>query len=152
MPANKNYKQRWITPGSASFLPLLPQGVDTPVGDQAARLSVGQAQRVAVARALLNPCSLLLLDEPAASLDAHSEQRVMEALNAASLRQTTLMVTHQLEDLADWDVIWVMQDGRIIEQGTLRGIKCGWWPIRHITGPSSGGDLNARFATLSGTV
>ncbi len=48
----------------------------------------------------------------AASLDAHSEQRVMEALNAASLRQTTLMVTHQLEDLADWDVIWVMQDGQ----------------------------------------
>ena len=70
---------------------------------------------MAVARALLNPCSLLLLDEPAASLDAHSEQRVMEALNAASLRQTTLMVTHQLEDLADWDVIWVMQDGQIID-------------------------------------
>lgn len=104
----------WVS----EFLPLLPQGVDTPVGDQAARLSVGQAQRVAVARALLNPCQLLLLDEPAASLDAHSEQRVMQALKAASRRQTTLMVTHQLEDLADWDVIWVMQDGQIVEQGT----------------------------------
>ncbi|HHE8441348.1 TPA: cysteine/glutathione ABC transporter permease/ATP-binding protein CydD [Citrobacter braakii] len=104
----------WVS----EFLPLLPQGVDTPVGDQAARLSVGQAQRVAVARALLNPCQLLLLDEPAASLDAHSEQRVMQALNAASRRQTTLMVTHQLEDLADWDAIWVMQDGQIVEQGT----------------------------------
>ena len=104
----------WVS----EFLPLLPQGVDTPVGDQAARLSVGQAQRVAVARALLNPCQLLLLDEPAASLDAHSEQRVMQALKAASRRQTTLMVTHQLEDLADWDVIWVMQDGQIVEQGS----------------------------------
>lgn len=104
----------WVS----EFLPLLPQGVDTPVGDQAARLSVGQAQRVAVARALLNPCQLLLLDEPAASLDAHSEQRVMQALKAASRRQTTLMVTHQLEDLADWDAIWVMQDGQIVEQGT----------------------------------
>lgn len=101
------------------FLPLLPQGIDTPVGDQAARLSVGQAQRVAVARALLNPCQLLLLDEPAASLDAHSEQRVMQALNAASLRQTTLMVTHQLEGLADWDAVWVMQSGSIVEQGTF---------------------------------
>ena len=68
----------------SEFLPLLPQGVDTPVGDQAARLSVGRRRGVAVARALLNPYSLLLLDEPAASLDAHSEQRVMEALNAAS--------------------------------------------------------------------
>ncbi|HAV2021461.1 TPA: cysteine/glutathione ABC transporter permease/ATP-binding protein CydD [Citrobacter koseri] len=103
----------WVS----EFLPLLPQGVDTQTGDHAGRLSVGQAQRVAVARALLNPCKLLLLDEPAASLDAHSEQRVMQALNAASKRQTTLMVTHQLEDLADWDVIWVMQDGQIIEQG-----------------------------------
>ena len=105
----------WVS----EFLPLLPQGIDTPVGDQAARLSVGQAQRVAVARALLNPCQLLLLDEPAASLDAHSEQRVMQALNAASLRQTTLMVTHQLEGLVDWDAVWVMQDGSIIEQGTF---------------------------------
>ncbi len=105
----------WVS----EFLPLLPQGIDTPVGDQAARLSVGQAQRVAVARALLNPCQLLLLDEPAASLDAHSEHRVMQALNAASLRQTTLMVTHQLEGLADWDAVWVMQDGSIVEQGTF---------------------------------
>ena len=93
------------------------------------QLSGGQAQRVAVARALLNPCSLLLLDEPAASLDAHSEQRVMEALNAASLRQTTLMVTHQLEDLADWDVIWVMQDGRIIEQGRYAELSVAGGPF-----------------------
>ncbi|EIT2144757.1 cysteine/glutathione ABC transporter permease/ATP-binding protein CydD [Salmonella enterica] len=104
----------WVS----EFLPLLPQGVDTPLGNHASRLSVGQAQRVAVARALLNPCQLLLLDEPAASLDAHSEQRVMQALKAASKRQTTLMVTHQLEDLADWDAIWVMQDGAIVEQGS----------------------------------
>ncbi len=81
----------WVS----EFLPLLPQGVDTPLGNHASRLSVGQAQRVAVARALLNPSQLLLLDEPAASLDAHSEQRVMQALKAASKRQTTLMVTHQ---------------------------------------------------------
>ncbi|AXD14934.1 cysteine/glutathione ABC transporter permease/ATP-binding protein CydD [Salmonella enterica subsp. enterica serovar Ohio] len=104
----------WVS----EFLPLLPQGVDTPLGNHASRLSVGQAQRVAVARALLNPCQLLLLDEPAASLDAHSEQRVMQALKAASKRQTTLMVTHQLKDLADWDAIWVMQDGAIVEQGS----------------------------------
>jgi ATP-binding cassette subfamily C protein CydD len=61
---------------------------------------------------------LLLLDEPSASLDAHSEQRVMQALTSASRQQTTLMVTHQLENLAEWDAVWVMQEGRIVEQGS----------------------------------
>lgn len=66
------------------FLKDLPQGLNTEIGDHSARLSVGQAQRIAVARALLNPCRLLLLDEPTASLDAHSEQLVMKALEEAS--------------------------------------------------------------------
>lgn len=101
----------------SEFLPLLPQGIDTPLGEAAARLSVGQAQRVAVARALLMPCGLLLLDEPAASLDAHSEQRVMDALSDASRQQTTLMVTHQLDYISGWDEVWVMRDGLIVQQG-----------------------------------
>ena len=109
-------EKAWVN----EFLPQLPEGIDTAVGEQAARLSVGQAQRVAVARALLAPCRLLLLDEPAASLDAHSERRVMQALTDASTQQTTLMVTHQLEGLAEWDAIWVMENGQIIEQGTYQ--------------------------------
>lgn len=107
-------EKAWVN----EFLPQLPDGVDTAVGEHSARLSVGQAQRVAVARALLAPCRLLLLDEPAASLDAHSEQRVMQALGEASTQQTTLMVTHQLEGITEWDAIWVMENGQIIEQGS----------------------------------
>ncbi|HGJ5868202.1 heme ABC transporter permease/ATP-binding protein CydD [Arsenophonus nasoniae] len=105
------------------FTKYLPAGVNTQIGENAARLSVGQAQRIAVARALLNPCHLLLLDEPAASLDMQSEQRVMTALNTASTKQTTLLVTHLLEEAATYDQIWVMAKGLIIEQGTYNELR-----------------------------
>lgn len=105
------------------FIDSLPDGVNTVVGDNAARLSVGQAQRIAVARALLNPCHLLLLDEPSASLDAHSEERVMHALNEAAHQQTTLLVTHLLEETRDYDEVWVMDKGLIIEQGSYAALQ-----------------------------
>ncbi len=107
----------------SEFIRDLPNGMATVVGDNAARLSVGQAQRIAVARALLNPCQLLLLDEPAASLDAHSEQRVMMALNQASHQQTTLLVTHLLEETLSYDQIWVMENGLLIEQGDYQTLS-----------------------------
>ncbi|WP_340610521.1 heme ABC transporter permease/ATP-binding protein CydD [Xenorhabdus bharatensis] len=105
------------------FVSALPDGINTVIGDNAARLSVGQAQRIAVARALLHPCQLLLLDEPAASLDAHSEQRVMTALNQASSQQTTLLVTHLLEETPEYDQIWVMENGFIIEKGNYESLS-----------------------------
>ncbi|QLR06019.1 heme ABC transporter permease/ATP-binding protein CydD [Providencia rettgeri] len=107
----------------AEFLPNLPDGLNTRLGDFAARLSVGQAQRVAVARVLLKPSRLLLLDEPAASLDAHSEQRVMETLNQLSEQQTTLLVTHLLEETMDYDQIWVMSNGKIIQRGDYQQLR-----------------------------
>ncbi|KAB7897734.1 cysteine/glutathione ABC transporter permease/ATP-binding protein CydD [Rouxiella sp. S1S-2] len=107
----------------SEFLVLLPEGVDTLIGEDAARLSVGQAQRVAVARALLSPCSLLLLDEPVASLDAESEGSVMRALNQAAKKQTTLLVTHRLEDTAQFDEVWVMDKGLLVEKGTYQQLS-----------------------------
>ncbi|WP_036774241.1 heme ABC transporter permease/ATP-binding protein CydD [Photorhabdus australis] len=112
-------KRAYVT----EFVNHLPNGLNTIIGDNAARLSVGQAQRIAVARALLKPCQLLLLDEPAASLDARSEQQVMETLNQASHHQTTLLVTHQLEETLGYDQIWVMEKGLIIERGNYQTLS-----------------------------
>ena len=111
------------------FLPQLPQGLETTIGDGAARLSVGQAQRVAVARALIHPCNLLLLDEPSASLDAHSEELVMTALNDAARSQTTLLVTHQLTEIAEYDTIWVMDGGRLVQQGDYQTLRAEAGPF-----------------------
>lgn len=114
------------------FLPRLPQGLDTPLGDGATGLSVGQAQRVAVARALLKPAQLLLLDEPGSGLDSQSEQRVMSALKQAATQQTTLMITHQLGDLASWDEIWVMQNGQLVQQGEWQQLYQQEGPLREM--------------------
>ncbi|QHM70460.1 heme ABC transporter permease/ATP-binding protein CydD [Mixta intestinalis] len=114
--------------GVDEFIARLPQGLESEIGDQNGGLSQGQAQRIAVARALLKPCQLLLLDEPAASLDATSEQHVMRALLTAARQQSTLLVTHQLHDLAQWDEIWVMRDGQIIQRG-------GWQQLAGQPGP-----------------
>ncbi|AIA71467.1 cysteine/glutathione ABC transporter permease/ATP-binding protein CydD [Pectobacterium atrosepticum] len=111
------------------FLPQLPQGLETTIGDGAARLSVGQAQRVAVARALIHPCNLLLLDEPSASLDAHSEELVMTALNEAARSQTTLLITHQLTDITEYDAIWVMESGRLVQQGDYQTLQAEIGPF-----------------------
>ncbi|WP_294902033.1 heme ABC transporter permease/ATP-binding protein CydD [Tatumella sp. UBA2305] len=115
--SEQQFEQALQSSGVNQFLPELARGIDSLIGDDNSGLSVGQAQRVAVARALLLPAGLLLLDEPAASLDSHSEQQVMQALQAASLQQTTLMITHQPEGLQKWDEIWVMSQGQIVQQG-----------------------------------
>lgn len=94
-------------------------GLDSQVQDGNAGLSGGQAQRIAIARALLRPYQCLLLDEPTASLDLASEQQVMTALQQLSHRAMTLMITHRVEDLQQSDEIWVMKQGQIVQQGTF---------------------------------
>ena len=98
-------------------------GLDCEIKDGGVGVSVGQAQRLAIARALLRKGQLLLLDEPTASLDAQSENQVLQALNQISRTQTTLMITHRIEDLKQCDQILVMQQGQIIQQGTFDQLK-----------------------------
>ncbi|QLB18817.1 heme ABC transporter permease/ATP-binding protein CydD [Mannheimia granulomatis] len=98
-------------------------GLEHQVQDSNIGISGGQAQRIAIARALLRPYQLLLLDEPTASLDMDSEQQVLAALHHLSRQQTTLMITHRVEDLTQCDEIWVMKQGQIIQQGTFAELE-----------------------------
>ncbi|WP_019616592.1 heme ABC transporter permease/ATP-binding protein CydD [Psychromonas ossibalaenae] len=98
-------------------------GLQHPIGEQTAGVSVGQAQRIALARALGQNASLFLLDEPTASLDRHSEQAVLSALREAMAQSSCLMVTHRLEQLEQMDNILVLDKGRIVQQGSFDQLK-----------------------------
>jgi ATP-binding cassette subfamily C protein CydCD len=99
------------------FIQSLPQGYDTPVGEQGLRLSGGQRQRLAIARAILKDAPLLLLDEPTASLDAITERQVMGTLQTIMTGRTALVATHRLVGLEAADEILVLRAGRIVERG-----------------------------------
>lgn len=118
--------------GVDEFLGRLPNGLDTLLGDGGVGLSVGQAQRIAVARALLKPAQLLLLDEPGSGLDSQSEQHVIRALQQAATQQTTLMITHQLNELPSWDEVWVMQAGQLVQQGPWQQLIEQDGPLREM--------------------
>jgi len=100
------------------FLRALPEGLDTFVGENGARLSGGQRQRIAIARALLRDSPILLLDEATSALDAESERLVQEALERLMASRTTLVIAHRLATVRQADRIVVMDQGRIVEQGT----------------------------------
>jgi ATP-binding cassette subfamily B protein len=103
---------------AAGFLRALPDGLDTFLGENGARLSGGQRQRVAIARALLRNAPLLLLDEATSALDAESERLVQDALDRLMTGRTTMVIAHRLATVRKADRIIVMENGRIVEQGT----------------------------------
>jgi ATP-binding cassette subfamily B protein len=103
---------------AAAFISALPQGFDTPVGERGVTLSGGQRQRIAIARAILRQAPLLLLDEATSSLDAESETLVSAALTRLMTGRTTLVIAHRLATVLSCDRILVLDQGRIVEQGT----------------------------------
>jgi len=103
---------------AASFVKQLPQGMDTIVGDRGTRISGGQRQRIALARALLRKPDLLILDEATSSLDNESERLIKESIEGLSKSTTILIVAHRLSTIKNADQVYVMQNGRIIENGS----------------------------------
>ncbi|QYJ98249.1 cysteine/glutathione ABC transporter permease/ATP-binding protein CydD [Shewanella alkalitolerans] len=99
------------------FVRAQPLGLAHPIGEQSAGVSVGQAQRLCLARALGQSAKLFVLDEPTASLDSHSEAAVMQALFDARQGATSLLVTHRFDALIDMDRIWVLDGGKLVQQG-----------------------------------
>ncbi|MCY4311887.1 MAG: ABC transporter ATP-binding protein [Rhodospirillaceae bacterium] len=100
------------------FIMELPQQYDTRVGGTGAKVSGGQRQRISIARAILKDAPILLLDEATSALDNESERQVQEALESLRQGRTTIVIAHRLSTIADADIIYVLEDGQITEQGT----------------------------------
>jgi ATP-binding cassette, subfamily B, bacterial MsbA len=99
------------------FISAFPKGYETQVGEFGSQLSLGQRQRIAVARALIKNASIVLLDEPTASLDSESEHHVQEAIRRLCVGKTTLVIAHRLNTIRDADCIHVIEGGTIVESG-----------------------------------
>jgi ATP-binding cassette subfamily C protein CydD len=104
--------------GATGFIRQLPDGFDTQIGERGARLSGGEAQRIAIARAFLKDAPVLVMDEPTSSLDPESERLIRSALERLAAGRTVLVVAHRLGTVRNADRIAVLDDGRLAETGT----------------------------------
>jgi len=107
----------------------LPQGYDTEVGEQGATLSEGERQRITIARAILWDAPLLILDEPTSSVDPETEDRIMEGLQRLMEDRTAFIIAHRLSTVRQADIIVVLQEGEIVEQGTFAELIRGQGPF-----------------------
>ena len=100
------------------FIMEMENGYDTVVGDRGCRLSGGQRQRISIARAILKNPPILILDEATSALDTESEKLVQDALEKLMKSRTTIAIAHRLSTIRNADEIYVLHEGRIIENGT----------------------------------
>lgn len=103
---------------AAEFIEASPKGYDTEIGDRGVRLSGGQLQRVALARAILRKPEILILDEATSALDTHSERLIQQALEELAKETTVVVVAHRFSTIVKADLIYVLEKGRVIEEGS----------------------------------
>ncbi len=104
--------------GASEFVERLPQGIDTPLGQRGGKLSVGQKQRLSIARALVRDASILVLDEPTSALDPRTEAQLVETLHHARAGRLVVVIAHRLSTIRAADEICFIDDGRIVERGS----------------------------------
>jgi ATP-binding cassette, subfamily B, bacterial len=114
------------------FVEILPEGLDTMVGDRGVKLSGGQRQRIAIARAFLKDAPILLLDEATAALDSESEEAIREALSRLMRGRTVIAIAHRLATLRNFDRVVVLKAGKIIEDGPPDRLMQGQGPYREL--------------------
>jgi subfamily B ATP-binding cassette protein MsbA len=107
-----------LTRAYATFVYDLPQGLETRLGDRGVRFSGGEQQRIALARVLLEDCSILILDEPTSALDSESETFIQNALHQLHGEKTIIVIAHRLATVIQADQLLVLEEGRIVERGT----------------------------------
>jgi ABC-type multidrug transport system fused ATPase/permease subunit len=100
------------------FIHGFPEGMNTQVGDRGIQLSGGQKQRIAIARAILKNPTFLILDEATSALDSESEKLVQDALDTLMMNRTSVVIAHRLSTVRKADKIIVIQDGKVLEEGT----------------------------------
>ena len=105
------------------FVRRLPQGYDTPIGENGSKLSGGERQRISIARALLKDASIVLLDEATASLDVENETQVQQALSRLLAGKTVIVIAHRMRTVENADHIVVLRDGVVAEQGSPAELK-----------------------------
>ena len=120
--SDKEIQHSAIMAAADSFIQRLPKGYESRIGERGVKLSGGQRQRIAIARAICADPKILILDEATSNLDSESEQMIQQSLKTLLKNRTSFVIAHRLSTIQQADLIIVLDEGRIIEQGTHQSL------------------------------